>query len=577
MAGEPVEAVGRVLGTDDATPLSYWVALAPDQYLQLDDVVVCERVVPGRDEPVRLSGVVTQVRGRHEGARFDSDVFLIAEGVLPAEAVEAAEVMTTRVDPEVYVPPRPGTEVRRAAGAERELALYFDQMNKRLPIGLGRDGLPLFANLEFVDGTRGAHVNISGVSGVATKTTYATFLLYGLFHSGVLGAAERNTKALIFNVKGEDLLFLDHENMRLSPAQSQKYRDLGLMPGAFANVGVYAPPRRDDASATPDVENRTLGVDPFFWTIEEFAIEELLPFVFADAEDERQQYTMVVHNAAAALKREGAAAGDGGWRVDGRTLRTYHELVDFLVAKVTDDDPGVRGPWAGPVTGIGTINAFVRRLLSSQRSLARLIRADVAADALTNHRIDVAHAQVTVVDLHNLDDRGKRFVVGVTLRRTFEDKERSGQRTPLLFVVLDELNKYAPRDGDSPIKEILLDVAERGRSLGIILIGAQQTASEVERRVIANSSVRVVGRLDPAEATRPEYGFLPSVHQQRAVIAKPGTMFVVQPEIPVPLVVEFPFPAWATRPDERGENPAASGVLEVPDDLLDGVPPGPRR
>ena len=66
--------------------------------------------------------------------------------------------------------------------------------------------------------------------------------------------------------------------------------------------------------------------------------------------------------------------------------------------------------------------------------------------------------------------------------------------------MLDELNKYAPRDGDSPIKEILLDVAERGRSLGIVLIGAQQTASEVERRIISNSSIRVVGRLDPAEA-----------------------------------------------------------------------------
>ena len=42
MAAEPV---GRVLGTDDATPLAFWVALAPDQYLQLDDVVVCERVL----------------------------------------------------------------------------------------------------------------------------------------------------------------------------------------------------------------------------------------------------------------------------------------------------------------------------------------------------------------------------------------------------------------------------------------------------------------------------------------------------------------------------------------------------
>jgi hypothetical protein len=39
--------------------------------------------------------------------------------------------------------------------------------------------------------------------------------------------------------------------------------------------------------------------------------------------------------------------------------------------------------------------------------------------------------------------------------------------------------------------------------------------------------------------------------EQRATIAKPGTMFVSQPELPVPLVVEFPFPAWATRPAER--------------------------
>ena len=84
----------------------------------------------------------------------------------------------------------------------------------------------------------------------------------------------------------------------------------------------------------------------------------------------------------------------------------------------------------------------------------------------------------------------------------------------------------------------------------MILVGAQQTASEVERRVIANSALRVVGRLDAAEAARPEYGFLPEAHRRRATIAKPGTMFVSQPEIPVPLVVEFPFPAWATRPSE---------------------------
>jgi DNA helicase HerA-like ATPase len=563
--------VGRVLGTDDATPLEFWVAIAPDQYLQLDDVVVCERAVPGRPEPVRVSGVVTQVRARHEGARFDSDVFLIEDGVLPAEAVEAAQVMTTRVEPEVFVPPTPGAEVRRAAAAERDEALFFDRMDKKLPIGIGRDGQALYANLEFVDGSRGAHINISGISGVATKTTYATFLLYSLFHSGVLADDALNTRALIFNVKGEDLLFLDHDNGQLDDAQRDRYRTLNLVPGAFKSVDVYAPPRKGDRNLGPDVATRTQGVHAFYWTIAEFVQEELLPFAFAEAEDDRQQYTMVVHNVTAALRRNGVAVDDGGWRIEGVTLRTYHELVDFVVGRVTDDDPDGRREWAGAATGMGTINAFVRRLLSSQRSLDRLVRADVAERA--KHRIATDEAQITVVDLHNLPDRAQRFVVGVTLRAAFDDKEQRGAQKPLQFVVLDELNKYAPRDGESPIKEILLDIAERGRSLGIVLIGAQQTASEVERRVIANCSIRVVGRLDPAEATRPEYGFLPAAHQKRATIAKPGTMFVMQPEIPVPLVAEFPFPAWATRPDERGSpDPAAVGAAAIPDDPFEGLP-----
>jgi DNA helicase HerA-like ATPase len=139
--------------------------------------------------------------------------------------------------------------------------------------------------------------------------------------------------------------------------------------------------------------------------------------------------------------------------------------------------------------------------------------------------------------------------------------------------MIDELNKYAPREGSSPIKDLLLDIAERGRSLGIILIGAQQTASEVERRIVSNSSIKIVGRLDPAEAGRPEYGFLPPSQRQRATLAKPGTMFVSQPEIPVPLAIEFPFPAWATRLSECAApptTPTATGPATR--DVFDRLP-----
>ena len=145
--------VGRVLGTQPASPLTFWTALLPDKWLQLDDVVVTRREVPGRGE-VTTSGVVTQVQARHEGASFESDVHLIAEGALPGEVVESAEVTVTRVEPEVFVPPTPGASVRRADGKERDVALYFDSMERRLPIGIGRDGLPLYANFDFVDGTK---------------------------------------------------------------------------------------------------------------------------------------------------------------------------------------------------------------------------------------------------------------------------------------------------------------------------------------------------------------------------------------------------------------------------------------
>ena len=560
------ELVGRVIGSEEASPLAFHVGISPEHAIQLDEVLATRRTLPdGR--VVTLSGVVSRVTAVHEGASFGSDVYLIADGILPAQVFETAEVLVTRVDPEIYVPPTPGAGVVRAEGEARDMALSFDRMDRRIPIGLGRDGQALFANLEFLDGTRGAHVNISGISGVATKTSYATFLLHSLFNSGALGAEAVNTKALIFNVKGEDLLFLDRPNNRLDDAQRALYARLRLPAEPFGSVAVFAPPRRNDPNAGPDVASRSTGVRSFYWTLVEFCTEELLPFVFADVEDERQQYTMIVHHITHRLRHEHRPVGDDGaikLGADGAVMRSFGDLVDQLVALVSDDD--TREEWAGRATTMGTVNAFVRRLISAKMRLGQLIRGDVARRAV--HRIDTGGAQVTVVDLHNLHDRAQRFVVGVTLRQEFERKESSGSARPLLFVVLDELNKYAPREGSSPIKEILLDVAERGRSLGVILIGAQQTASEVERRVFANAAVRVVGRLDPAEAARAEYGFLPEAHRRRATIARPGTMFVNQPEIPVPLVVEFPFPAWATRPSEATAAPSLTGR---PDDPFDGL------
>ncbi len=566
------DEVGLVAGTEDSTPLQFAVALDEASYLQLDDVVVTVRDLPGGGH-VATSGIVTQVRARHEGASFGSDVFLISDGVLPARTQEIAEVSTTRVEPEIYVPPRPGGVVRRATGQERDRALYFDQMTNQVPVGRGRDGSPIYVNMEFLDGTRGAHVSISGISGVATKTSFALFLLHSIFRSGALGARAVNAKALVFSVKGEDLLFLDQANVRLDDDLRAQYAVLGLPAEPFASAGFWAPPIPDDQTGRPNVTGRTSGVEAFWWTPKEFCEQQLLPYVFADAEDERQQYTIVIHQVANRLRFDAEAYGDqGAVRIGGRVVTTYEDLIDLIIERLTDDD--TRQEWAGPVTGTGTVNAFVRRLRSSLRPLSAIIRADLAGTP--RRAISTQDQQVTVVDLHNLHERAQRFVVGVVLAAETARKEDAGPGG-LLFTMIDELNKYAPREGASPIKDVLLDIAERGRSLGIILIGAQQTASEVERRIVSNSAIRVVGRLDSAEAGRPEYGFLPASQRLRATIAKPGAMFVSQPQIPVPLAIEFPFPAWATRlsecaePPRSSDRPAASVLSRLPDD--DEIPP----
>ena len=536
--------VGRVLGTEDAHPLEFWVGVAEDSYLQLDDIVAVDTEVPGRGE-ITLYGVVDIVRAKYEGAKFDSDVFHIAEGTFPAGIATAAHVSVTRIEPEVFVPPQPGQQARRAVDAERETALYFDQMRNRFAAGLSREGDVIWGNLEFLDGTRGAHVNVSGISGVATKTSCAMFLLYSLFHSDALGANRHNARAVIFNVKGEDLMFADKPNGRISPDDEKKYAQLGLPCGPFTDVGLWAPAAKGGFEITHSLGSRTEGVTAYVWSLREFCQGRLLRFLFAEADSETSQlsYAVTVVERYLAEATHDQPTTQTWVELDGSRITTF----DDLVAHISDNRDVV---FARGALATGTQDAFLRRLHAVADSVGHLIRRLDTAEDEKQHRIDWGASQLNVIDLHSLHDRAKRFVVGVVLKQLLAEKDAQGTRQPLVFVVLDELNKYAPREGWSPIKEVVLDIAERGRSLGVILIGAQQTASEVERRVVANAAFRIVGRLDTAEAQRGEYGFLTEAARARASLLKPGSMFMHQPEIPVPLLLQFPFPSWATRPDE---------------------------
>lgn len=563
--GTLIDPAGLVIGTEDSFALDFWTWIYPEHYLQLDDVVTVPLVLPDGQE-VRVHGVVDRVRSRYEGARFDSDAELAREQRLPVNIANAAHVVVTRVEPEIFVAPFPGRPVFKSAGEDRHQALYFDQMlasGSAFRAGFSRDGQPVYGNLEFLDGTRGAHMNISGVSGVATKTSYALFLLYSLFHSDVLGAHGANTKAIIFNVKGEDLLWLDKPNGRLDDAAREQYKSLELPAGPFQSVGIWAPAHKQSDALVHGAESRSEGVTAYAWSLRAFCRERMLRFLFAEADSETSQLSFVIRLVEEWLADPSSVADpdDHGFvSVVGAEVVTARSFMDLARAIEQNIDA------IAPRIASGTHGAFIRRLFDAAATAGHLVRAipprEEAAHAIRilDGAGENANKQVTVIDIHSLPDRAKRFVVGVVVRRLVEQKEDAGSSRPLVFLVLDELNKYAPREGWSPIKEVILDIAERGRSLGVVLVGAQQTASEIERRVTANASFRVAGRLDAAEASRGEYGFLTDAAKARASILKPGTMFLHQPEIPVPLLVQFPFPAWATRRDEVAASAATAAL-----------------
>jgi DNA helicase HerA-like ATPase len=556
--------------------------LEEDEYLQLDDLIVVRTEVPKVGE-VRTYGVITEAEAVYEGAQYESDTHRIAElGIMPAAKVRTARVAVTRVDPEVWVSADPGEEVARATGEERRKALYADEMERPLPIGLGRDGAPVHVDLDFFDGRKGGHMSISGISGVATKTSFALFFLRMLTSTpGVVGSGAANLRVLVFNVKGEDLLWLDRPNASFEAHEGARegWTALGVDPAPFPSVRFWAPPRRQSGDVVvPDTGGRFEGVEVFSWTPRAFIDQDLLEFCFTDASDAKNQIPFIRERVQLQLKRwavgvdgmpgavalrDPAQAPDRhAWSRDDRipaaqadvVITDLPSLVRALEVHLEPDDGSeADAAWTARVMP-GTVAAFLRRLHAASARLGHLVRAD------EDRRIDRGAANVTVVAIQSMHEQAQRFVVGALLRETFKEKEDTGQRLPLSVIVLDELNKYAPRDGTGPLKDMLIDIAQRGRSLGVLLVGAQQTASRVAPEVLENAAIRVTGRLDSAEAERAEYGWMLPSTRARARLLKPGTMVVSQPAIPVPLVVTFPFPPWATRKEEvadAGDDPFA--------------------
>ena len=562
------EFVGYVTGNEGTSPYEFSVRIknesgrTPKRMLRIGDIVKTsfEYENFGR---VTIYGVVTEINSRWDEEYIPGfeEILMIEKKVKPTMKTFTARVVTTRIISEKDrfhvpdVPPVPGSEVYLVGRENIDEALGFDEIKRKgkaLPVGVLDNGEVCYLDLDYILGKNGAHINISGQSGVASKTSYMTFLMRSIIDT----IKDQKPIFIIFNVKGQSLMNIDKFSRSWMIAQKEEigkywkslYEKMGVKAEPFDNVEFYAVMKST-------VNRRANSIRPtakvFWWSTEDFFEYDLFEMIFDPEELSRNSNLMlgvilIEEYVEEAKKRKKMTKGKGSseWRLpkDPRDLVEMIEnenshLHKFLIEK------GLQKT---------TLKLLQRRLQLAIRSGLDLVWSYGSEEEKKRAKINWnRQGGITVVDISKLRTRIQYIVVGGILREVMRWKETSGTiSTSPVFIMIDELNKYSPRSEKSEIASIFRDVAERGRSFGIILVGAEQTASEVDYRVVTQSSTTVVGRQKWVELGSAEYGHLLPEQKRKAATLRQGEVIVDQPFLRVPLAVRFPFPAWALNEDD---------------------------
>lgn len=446
-----------------------------------------------------------------------------------------------RQSPEEPLQPVPLAEVRAAESADVAHALRMDsyvhgETPTAIPVGLYQAGgtrAPVYLDSDFLLGPESAHLNITGVSGLATKTSAITFLLQSTFAH--FSAERGRVAAVCFNVKGPDLLYLD-QAADIPDADREMYEALAVPAAPFRNVRYYAPYKADGANLNTLRTHADLvgSVEPLVW-----GLREVLDFheVLMNQDDLDAKADAFVDFLADRVVDKAFTDDWGGHhRVESFTdlERLFRAIFDGL------ESTGRIDMWR--THHIATIRKVRNRLLN----ISTRCRGLVADDGLASDLPFGAFADrgVYVVDVAGVDPLGQDLVFTRIVSKLREHLERRDLGVEHVVVFVDELNKYAPGDGpETYVRRMLLDLAERGRYLGLVLFGAQQFRSQVHRRVVGNAGTALYGRMDGDELATPGYQvFSPATKIKLATMPK-GELMVRHPHFAQPIFVRFPRPA----------------------------------
>lgn len=450
----------------------------------------------------------------------------------------------------IYTPVLDGKQVSLCTVNDIQIALGLDKVKNPIVCGYlqmykGSESIKVKVelNANFLIGPEGAHLNVSGISGLAAKTSYSMFLLNSI-QQKFKREGNENVAFVFFNVKGRDLMAIDEPNEDLKEADKKIYHDLGLETTTFENVKYYYPYDNQRVGGVftsahlDDVKRKRSEKIGFTY---KFSFEEYfdkLDLLLANEDDSTGTMESCVNYII-------------GKQGDFKNVQSWETLKETIEEYATSSKDG------------GKKNEIVS---ASWKKFLRIIKKVVNTqgvfnDVIGKNEVDLSldikqnlkGGEVRVIDISLLDDSTQSFVFGSVIRSIWEMKfEEIREDMPQKVVIfVDELNKYASSDTpkNSPILHQLLDITERGRSLGIILFSVEQFRSAIHDRVKGNCATSAYGRTNAIEISKPDYRYIPKVYQNMMTRLSAGEYIISNPALRSIVNIKFPYNTYKQFPN----------------------------
>ena len=478
----------------------------------------------------------------------DTDMGIGNMNRLGMNYVKARVVCNTN---DIYTPVLDGQQVSLCDEEDIKTALGLSEEDVKNPLVCGylqmykgeeTKRVKVILNSHFLVGPDGAHINVSGISGLAAKTSYSMFLLK-IIQSKFRTENGETAAFVFFNVKGRDLMAIDEPNPELSQKDKDIYKELGISTEPFSSVRYFYPYAKDKKTANvqsyadpSDVKDQISEgkASTYVFTYEES--KDKLDLLLANEDDSTGTLESCINFI---LNGSGNFGGVSKWS-------TLKEQIDqCTVAGSTGTSKEIQ---------VSSWRKF-------KRCISKAISNEIFVNQDTNLQCDVTKeiannlkaGDVFVIDIARLDENSQSFVFG-SVARAIYDMKLGADRSDIpdkVILFVDELNKYASTDipKNSPILKQLLDIAARGRSVGIILVSVEQFRSAIHDRVKGNCATQAYGRTNAIEVSKPDYRYIPKVYQNMMTRLSPGEYIISNPALRSIVNIKFPRPTYKQFPN----------------------------